>query len=79
MAISSGQQAAFTGGTQGLVMADFQLAILSLLFSLLYLWAAWVMVSQWTAWSNRKIPFYTFLTRCVRCVLVTLFASFLLT
>lgn len=79
MAVSAAQEAAFVGGTQGIAMTDFQLAILGVFFSLLYLWAAWVIYSQWMAWSNRKITFYAFLTRCVRCVLVTLFASFLLT
>lgn len=79
MAVSASQEAAFSSGTFGLAMDDFQLTIMFILFSLLYLWAGWVMYSQWLSWSNRKIPFYAFLTRCVRCCLVTLFASFLLT
>lgn len=78
MAISASQEAAFSGGTFGLTMNDFQLTILFIFFSFIYLWAGWVMYSQWTSWSKRKISFYVLLTRCVRCVLVTLFSSFLL-
>ena len=79
MALTSSQEAAFSGGTFGLSTGDFQLAILTVFYALLYLWVAWVMYSQWLAWSERSISFYALLTRCVRCVLVTLFASFLLT
>ena len=79
MAVSAAQEAAFTGATLGFTMGDFQLTILFVFFATLHLWAGWVMYSQWLAWSNRKISLFAFLTRCVRCVLVTLFASFLLT
>ena len=78
MAVSASQEAAFENATFGLEMADFQLTVLMIFFGLLYLWASWVMYSQWKAWSNRKIDFYDLLFRSVRCVLVTVFASFLL-
>lgn len=78
MAVSASQEAAFENATFGLTMADFQLTVLFILFSLIYLWAGWVMVSQWKAWSRRQIDFYDLLVRSVRCVLVTVFASFLL-
>lgn len=79
LAVSASQEAVFTAGTLGFTMADFRLTILLVLFTLLYLWAIWVVVTQWKSFSNRKISFYDFLMRCVRCVLVTIFASFLLT
>lgn len=79
MAVSASQESAFFNATFGLPMDAFQLTILTIFFALLYLWAGWVLYTQWTAWSNRKITLYMLLTRMVRCVLVTLFASFLLT
>lgn len=76
MELSAAQQQAFTSATFGLTPANFQLSILMVFYALLYLWAGWLMYAQWIAWSNRKIDFYQLLTRCVRCALVTLFASF---
>lgn len=78
MPVSASQEAAFENATFGLEMVYFETTILLIFFGLLYLWASWVIVSQWKAWSNRKIDFYDLLMRSVRCVLVTVFASFLL-
>ena len=78
MTVTASQDAAFTGATTGLTMSDFQLTILLILYSILYLWASWVIVTQWKAWANRKINFYDFLMRTVRAVLITLLASFFL-
>lgn len=78
MAVSASQEAAFQNATFGLTMEDFQFTALLILFGLIYLWAGWVMISQWKAWSRRQINFYDLLVRSVRCVLVTIFASFLL-
>lgn len=78
MAVTASQQAAFTGGTLGVPMEAFQTTILGVLFAGLYLWAAWVMFTQWRAWSQGQIPIYTLLTRSTRAALVTLFVGFLL-
>jgi integrating conjugative element protein (TIGR03758 family) len=78
MMITSSQHAAFTGATLGVPMEAFQFTILAILFSGLYLWAAWVMFTQWRAWSQGLIPVYTLLTRSTRAALVTLFVGFLL-
>lgn len=78
MAVTASQQAAFNGATLGVPMSDFQLTILLILFSVLYTWMAWLMVTQWRAWAYGNISFYDLLWRCVRAVLVTLLASFLL-
>ncbi|MEE8057361.1 MAG: DUF3262 family protein [Pseudomonadales bacterium] len=68
MAVSAAQQAAFTGATLGVPMSSFNLTILLILYSILYIWLAWVIVTQWKAWSNRTINFYDFLTRTVRSI-----------
>ena len=52
--------------------------ILLILYSVLYIWVAWVIVTQWKAWSHRKINFYDFLTRSVRSIFLTLVLGFLL-
>ncbi len=78
MAVSASQQVAFTGATLGVPMSSFNLTILLILYSILYIWAAWVIVTQWKAWSNRKINFYDFLTRTVRSIFLTLVFGFLL-
>jgi len=79
MAVSASQEAAFTGATLGVPMGSFSLTILLILYSLLYVWVTWVVVTQWKAWSNKKISFYDFLTRTVRSILLTLVLGFLLT
>lgn len=79
MAVSASQEAAFTGATLGVPMSSFSLTILLILYSLLYVWVTWVVVTQWKAWSNKKISFYDFLTRTVRSILLTLVLGFLLT
>ncbi len=79
MAVTSAQEAAFTGGTLGVPMESFQLTILLVFYALLYTWATWVIFTQWQAWCRRRIDFYAFLTRCVRSVLITLVAGFFLT
>jgi len=79
MAVSASQEAAFTGATLGVQMSSFSLTILLILYSLLYVWVTWVVVTQWKAWSNKKISFYDFLTRTVRSILLTLVLGFLLT
>ena len=78
MAVSASQEAAFTGATLGVPMSSFSLTILLILYSLLYVWVTWVVVTQWKAWSNKKISFYDFLTRTVRSILLTLVLGFLL-
>ena len=78
MAVSASQEAAFTGATLGVPMSSFNLTIFLILYSVLYVWAAWVVVTQWKAWSNRKINFFDFLTRAVRSIFLTLVLGFLL-
>ena len=78
MAVSASQEAAFTGATLGVPMSSFNLTIFLILYSVLYAWAAWVVVTQWKAWSNRKINFFDFLTRAVRSIFLTLVLGFLL-
>lgn len=78
MAVSSSQEAAFTDATVGVPMGSFSLTVLLILYSVLYIWAAWVIFAQWKAFSNRKIDFYEFLTRVVRSVFLTLVLGFLL-
>ncbi len=78
MAVSLAQESAFTGATLGFAMADFQTTILLIFYSVLYIWAIWVIVGQWRAWSKRKIDFYEFLIRVVRSIFITLVMGFLL-
>lgn len=78
MAISAAQETAFTGATLGVPMGSFSLTILLVMFSVLYLWVVWVIVTQWKAWSQGKIDFYDFLTRVVRSIFLTLVLGFLL-
>lgn len=78
MAVSAAQESAFTGATLGVPMSSFNLTILLILYSVLYLWIAWVVVTQWRAWARRKIDFYDFLIRAVRSVFLTLVLGFLL-
>ena len=78
MAVSASQEAAFTGATLGVPMANFSLTILLIFYSVLYIWVVWVIVTQWKAWSRRKIDFYEFLTRSVRSIFITLVLGFLL-
>lgn len=78
MAVTASQEAAFTGATLGVPMSSFSLTILLILYSLLYIWVVWVVVTQWKAWSNKKISFYDFLTRTVRSIFLTLVLGFLL-
>lgn len=78
MAVSASQEAAFTGATLGVPMSSFNLTIFLILYSVLYVWAAWVVVTQWKAWSNRKINFFDFLIRAVRSIFITLVLGFLL-
>lgn len=78
MAVSASQETAFTGATIGVPMESFSLTILLIFYSVLYIWAAWVIVTQWMAWSRRKIDFYDFLTRSVRSIFLTLVLGFLL-
>lgn len=77
--MTEAQIAAFLAAASGVTAAQFQLIILLLFYAVVYLWLAWVVTTQWKAWSNRKISFYDFLMRTVRCVFVTLLASFFLT
>ncbi len=76
--VTAEQIAAFTNATLGITMAQFQLTILMIFYSIIYLWLSWVVVMQWKAWGNRKISFYDFLLRTVRSVIVTIMASFFL-
>ena len=78
MAVTASQEAAFTGATLGIPMGSFSLTILLIFYSILYTWLVWVIVTQWKAWSNRKINFYDFLTRTVRSIFLTLVLGFLL-
>ena len=78
MAISASQKMAFTGATLGIPMSSFNLTILLIFYSVLYVWVAWVVITQWKAWSHRKIHFYDFLTRTVRSIFLTLALGFLL-
>ncbi|MGS2722115.1 TIGR03758 family integrating conjugative element protein [Porticoccus sp. GXU_MW_L64] len=78
MAITAAQESAFTGATLGLPMSSFSTAILLILYSLLYIWLSWVIVTQWRAWARRKIDFFDFLIRAVRSVVLTLVLGFLL-
>ena len=78
MAVSASQEAAFTGATLGVPMGSFNLTILLVFYSVLYVWVTWVIVTQWKAWSRRKIDFYEFLTRSVRSIFITLVLGFLL-
>ena len=78
MAVSASQEAAFTGATLGVPMSSFNLTIFLILYSVLYVWAAWVVVTQWKAWSNRKINFFDFLIRAIRSIFITLVLGFLL-
>lgn len=78
MAVTAAQEAAFTGATLGFVMDNFRLTILLIFYSILYLWMAWVIMTQWKAWSNQKIPFFDFLTRTVRSIFLILVLGFFL-
>lgn len=78
MALTASQETAFTGATLGVPMSSFSLTILLVFYSVLYLWATWVIVTQWRAWSYRKINFYEFLSRTVRAIFLTLVLGFLL-
>lgn len=78
MAVSAAQENAFTAATLGFSMGSFSLTILLIFYSILYTWAIWVIVSQWRAWSKRKIDFYDFLLRAVRSIFLTLVLGFLL-
>ena len=78
MAVTSFQESAFRDATLGVTMYSFNLTILLILYSVLYLWVAWVIFSQWKAWSRRKIDFYDFLMRVVRSIILTLVFGFLL-
>lgn len=78
MAVSASHEAAFTGATLGVPMDSFRLTILLIFYSVLYIWVVWVIVTQWKAWSHRKINFYDFLTRSVRSIFLTLVLGFLL-
>ena len=49
MAVSAAREAAFTGATLGVPMGSFSLTILLILYSVLYIWVAWVIVTQWKA------------------------------
>ena len=78
MAVSVAQEAAFIGATAGVPMSSFSLTILLIVFSVLYLWVAWLMLAQWRSWSQGKIDFYDLLTRITRTILLTLVLGFLL-
>jgi integrating conjugative element protein (TIGR03758 family) len=78
VSVTAAQEAAFESGTLGVAMSDFQLTVLLILYSILYLWAVWVMVTQWRAWCYKKINFYHFLVRSVRAVFITLLLGFFL-
>ena len=78
MAVSASQEAAFTGATLGVSMSSFNLTILLIFYSVLYIWVVWVIFTQWKAWSRRKIDFYDFLIRSVRPIFLTLVLGFLL-
>ncbi len=78
MSISSSQESAFSGATFGLTMDSFLITILLIFYACLYLWASWVIYTQWKSWGRGQIDLYDLLTRSVRCVLITLFASFFL-
>lgn len=78
MAVTATQEAAFSGATLGVSMSSFSTTILLLVFSVLYIWVCWVMMTQWKAWSQSKIDFYDFLTRVVRSIFLTLVLGFLL-
>ncbi len=76
--MTDSQIAAFTNATSGISAAQFQLTILLIFYSVVYLWSGWVVTTQWKAWGNRKISFYDFLSRTTRCVLIVLLSSFFL-
>ena len=78
MAVSASQEAAFSGATLGVPMSSFSLTILLMLYAVLYTWVVWVIMTQWKAWTQRKIHFYDFLTRAVRSIFLTLVLGFLL-
>lgn len=76
--MTDSQVTAFTQATAGVSAAQFQLTVLIIFYSLMYLWSGWVVTTQWKAWGNRKIGFHSFLTRTVRCVVILLLSSFFL-
>lgn len=78
MAVSASQQAAFVEATSGVPMDSFSLTVLLLVFSVLYLWVAWVILAQWRAWTQGNIDFYDLLTRITRAVFLSLVLGFLL-
>lgn len=77
MAVTASQEAAFTSATLGVTMTNFSTTILLVFYSVLYVWVAWVMVTQWQAWSQQRIDFYDFLIRAVRSIVLTLVLGFL--
>jgi integrating conjugative element protein (TIGR03758 family) len=78
MNVTAEQEAAFTNSTLGVPMDSFELVILLVLFGLLYLWAGWVLFTQWKAFDRRKISLHDLIVRTVRVALITILVSFLL-
>ena len=60
MAVTGAQEAAFIGATLGVPMSSFNLTILLILYSVLYIWLAWLIVTQWRAWARKKLISTTF-------------------
>ena len=77
MAVTASQQTAFNTATLGIPMQSFSDTILLILFAVLYIWVAWIVVSQWRAWSARQIDFYALLLRSTRSIVITLFLTLL--
>ncbi|WP_299772437.1 TIGR03758 family integrating conjugative element protein [uncultured Pseudoteredinibacter sp.] len=76
--MTAAQQQAFTDATLGLSTGDFRQFILIVLFSVLYLWVAWLAYGQWKAFEKNKIDLFDFMSRVVRSIVITLVMGFLL-
>ena len=77
MTVTPSQESAFLSGTVGIPMESVSLTILLILYSLLYVWVAWVIFSQWRSWSAKKIDFFVFLLRSTRSIVIAIFLGFL--
>jgi len=71
------QQDAFTSGAGGSAsMGDFSLVFSLIAATMILLFAGWLIISEFRAWSVNKIDLYEFLWATVRVLLVVIIFGF---
>lgn len=73
MPVSAAQNAAFSASTGGTTMSAYGILIVSMVGTLIFLWAAWAISSSGKAWVAEKADLYDVLWTTARvAILVTM-------